>query len=235
MPAMKEVSIWLTAAHSDGPEFRNLLGDDICSWRGFPKLKLVNADAKLTGAVMLRCPRETLQVARLAFHPDSNQLQHLARLRPNLKRLHVDIPTYLRHFPRSETQPTLEDICEAFPRLEWLVFEEVYNSTSDPFGDLLVPDIIHCLKLVPYLTRFSFKLFPSMRDFCLDVLEEIFTSVPQLEELCIILSSGKQSTERSAPLYRGSRKLGEADMTFTEESWGASEREQRFPCAMFGK
>ncbi|KAM0210860.1 hypothetical protein ACHAQI_005582 [Fusarium lateritium] len=235
LPAVKEVSIWLTKAHDDQPVFRHLLGDTTCSWPGFPKLKLTNANARLTDAVMRRCAQSALQVVRLALHPGFNQLQLLASQHPELKRLHIDIPTYLHHFPVSETQPILEDICEAFPHLEWLVLEGIYRSISQCFEGLTISNIIRCLKSVPSLIRFPFKLLPCTPHLCMGVLEEIFTSVPQLEELCIILSSDERSPERWTPLYRGSRKPGEADMTFTEESWGASEREQRFPCAMFGK
>ncbi|KAM0237902.1 hypothetical protein ACHAP5_008800 [Fusarium lateritium] len=235
LPAVKEVSIWLTETRSGQPAFRHLLGDATCSWPGFPKLKLTNANPRLTDAVVRRCAQSALQVARLALHPDSNQLQLLASQHPELKRLHIDIPAYLRHFPLSEIESILEDICEAFPHLEWLVLEGVYPSISRCFEGLTIANIIRCLKSVPSLIRFSFKLLPCTPHLCMDVLEEIFTSVPQLEELCIILTSDNQSPERSTPLYRGSRKSGKTDTTFTEESWGASEREQRFPCAMFGK
>jgi hypothetical protein len=66
----------------------------------------------------------------------------------------------------------------------------------------------------------------------MDALEQILTSVPELEELCFI-SHDSYSPERLATLHRGSRKLGEAKLIFTKESMTTSEREQRFPCALF--
>ncbi|CAJ0554553.1 Ff.00g130660.m01.CDS01 [Fusarium sp. VM40] len=231
--AVKEVSVHMAKPPPGQTTFQEFLGDANSSWTGFPKLKLTTPDTKIIHAVIRLCPQSALQVIKLPLYPNSPELRLLTRQCPNLKRLHVDAPGSFS-FRNARGNWLVDDICGAFVHLEWLVLGGIFDSDIERLSSWAINMIIAALNSAPSLVCFAFRVPSNTDTSYMDALEQILTSVPKLEELCFI-SQDSNSPERLATLHRGSRKPGRSKLIFTQESMTTSERERRFPCALFGK